>query len=320
MDRSQTVTISIKGRFGIISSAMNKASSLLLSSFLIFLAVPQGSAAPAPEVATYEGLLRAIREIRAASEARIETAVEQEKVREAWETGKLIDEHILLNKERADYGKRVIQRLGKDLAIGRTELYYMLEFARTYPIVPAQGQLSLAHYKELLSVNDETAREEFEKKAMKENWSQRRIRREINKRNASPSPSPEQTKDPLPVITPGPLNTYQVIKLKDFLKIDLGFGIYHDLPEKDAGKFKEGDIVQWNVGARSPRPLTQGGETPPLQKLPNATNADLYTYPALVTQVTDGDSVPRKTAQEMRVGPSKPICGNGLQSALSGFG
>jgi hypothetical protein len=48
--------------------------------------------------------------------------------------------------------------------------------------------------------------------------------------------------------------------------------------------------------------------------------APTYLYKAWVDEVIDGDSVPRKTAQEMRAGPSKPICGNGLQSALSGIG
>ena len=49
-------------------------------------------------------------------------------------------------------------------------------------------------------------------------------------------------------------------------------------------------------------------------------NDILYTYKAYVMDIIDGDSVPRKAAQEMRVGPSKSIYGNGFQSALSGFG
>ena len=44
------------------------------------------------DVQTYDQLVHAIREARAASEKRIEQAVEEEKVREAWEIGKLIDE------------------------------------------------------------------------------------------------------------------------------------------------------------------------------------------------------------------------------------
>ena len=66
---------------------------------------------PAQNATTYDELLASIRKVRQESEARVQAAVEQEKVRESWETGKLIDEHILLRKERAEYGKQVIIKL-----------------------------------------------------------------------------------------------------------------------------------------------------------------------------------------------------------------
>ena len=68
-----------------------------------------------PNGQTYEQLVHAIRVARVSSRQRIEQVVRQEKVREAWETGKLIDEHILLHKKRADYGKQVLARLANDL-------------------------------------------------------------------------------------------------------------------------------------------------------------------------------------------------------------
>ncbi len=74
---------------------MNKAPALVFASLLIFLLAPQGFVAP--EVATYDGLLHAIRAAQARSQTRIEQAVQEEKVREAWEIGKLIDEHVLLS-------------------------------------------------------------------------------------------------------------------------------------------------------------------------------------------------------------------------------
>ncbi|GEM_PF-5317229 len=119
-------------------------NNFLFSFLLIFLLPCQGFAAPG--VATYDGLLQAIRETRAASEARITAAVDEEKVREAWETGKLIEEHILLHKERADYGRQVIERLAKDLGMSRSELNRMVEFARAYPIRAPARKLSWSHY------------------------------------------------------------------------------------------------------------------------------------------------------------------------------
>jgi len=262
--------------------------------FLLAFAFPTPAlpAQPAlPEVGTYDQLLHAIREARAASEKRVEQAVDREKVREAWETGKLIDEHILHHKERADYGKQVIERLSADLGMSRSELNRMVEFARAYPIRAPARKVSWSHYRELLSLNDSKERDEVTQQAEDQSWNRDQVREEVRRRQ-------HRTEAPvkLPEITPGPLYTYQVIRLKDRLKIDLGFGIYHDLPEKDAKKFKEGDIVSV-VGARlpageagSPRPLNQGGETPPLQLAEDAVPADLFTYNATVTQVVDGDT------------------------------
>jgi len=204
-------------------------------------------------VATYEGLLQAIRETRAASEARIEAAVEQEKVREAWETGKLIDEHILLHKERADYGEQVIIKLAEDLETSESELRYILQFARTYPIHPPADELSWSHYRELLSLNDAKDREEVIKRAAKERWSRDQVREEVRRRQ-------RRTEAPvkLPEITAGPLYTYQIIRLKDRLKIDLGFGLYLDLPEKDSKKFKAGDMVRVDPSWRGPFSVIAG--------------------------------------------------------------
>lgn len=239
-----------------------------------------------PEVQTYDQLVHAIRETRTASQARITVAVEQEKVREAWETGKLIDEHILLNKERAKYGEQVLQRLSFDLDTSQTELSLMLQFARAYPIYSPGNKLSWSHYRSLLAVNDPAEREALTRKAEEEGWTRDQVREEVRRRRSRAEGPVE-----LPEITPGPLYTYQIIQLRDRLKIDLGFGIYHDLSEKEAKKFKEGDIVQLNVEAGLRARPSQGNHRGlPLQKLPDATSDDLFTYSATVTQVVDGDT------------------------------
>ena len=136
--------------------------------FLAFaFSSPAFPAPPAlPDVQTYDGLLRAIRGVQAASQKRIEQAVEQEKVREAWETGKLIDTHVLKYKERADYGEQVLLKLAKDLETSETELRYMLQFARTYPIHRPADELSWSHHQALLSLNDPKEREEVTREAL----------------------------------------------------------------------------------------------------------------------------------------------------------
>lgn len=221
------------------------------------------------KVATYDQLISEIRRVRTATEERIEAAVDAEKVREAWEIGKLVHEHILLNN-RAQYGQQVIERLSEDLGMSRTELGYMVEFAKAYPISPKLGKLSWSHYRLLLSVNDREKREALATQAEKEKWSSTKLREEIKKRkHAVNLDSPSE----LAAITPGPLYTYTITRLHDRLKIDLGFGVYRDLSEKDAKKFKEGDIATLEKG-----------------KLKKAEKAPLYTYAAMVTGVVDGDT------------------------------
>ncbi len=266
-------------------------TALLLSVFLFSHQAAAGQETLLPKVETYDELVHAIRETRAASQARIEAAVEQEKVREAWETGKLIDTHILFQKKRAKYGEEVLERLADDLKTSRSELSFMLQFARAYPIFSPAKKFIWSHYRELFSLNDPKARTEVEEEAVRQNWGRDRVREEVRRRKAASSLSSPNTLvgDPdLPEITPGPLYTYQMIRLKDELKIDLGFGLYHDLAEKDAKKFKEGDILS----VRDVNISTDGtwATGPKYIKAEGISVSDLFTYSALVTQVVDGDT------------------------------
>lgn len=245
----------------------------LLSAFLLLFSyqTPAISEVPLRNVASYDELLNAIRQTRAASQARVEAAVEAEKVREAWETGKLIDEHILLHKERAKYGEQVIIKLAEDLGTSETELRYMLLFARTYPIHPSTDELPWGHYRELLSLNDAKQRAEIAVEASRKGWTQKELREEIKKRRLRVS---EEIQLPLEETKPGTLNTYQTFRQEGRLKIDLGFDTYFDLPLEYEKKVNEGEILILD-GSRN---------------LKRATLNDLYTYQAKVTQIVDGDT------------------------------
>jgi endonuclease YncB( thermonuclease family) len=248
------------------NSAVQTAAflSLFLFSNLVF------AQSPAVSVQTYDQLLQAIRQTRTASQQRIEAAVRAEKVREAWETGKLIDEHILLQKERQKYGEQIIDRLAKDLQTDASEIRRMVEFARTYPIHVPAHELSWSHHQALLALNDNKEREEVAKEAETKKWTRDQVREEVRRRNSGVKRTLSSL---LEEIHPGPLYTYQIAGLGGQLKIDLGFGLYRDLSGKDAKKFKEGNLVTLQKG-----------------KLKKAGPAPLYTYAALVTQVVDGDT------------------------------
>ena len=226
-----------------------------------------------PEVKTYDQLVHAIREARAASQIRVEAAVDQEKVREAWETGKLIDTHVLQHKERANYDEQVLAKLAEDLETSESELYRMLKFARAYPILAAPPQLTWSHYRELLSIDDPDQRKRIEEEAVKENWGHKRLRREVSRLRQGKETSTEILK-----AIPGKAATYRVVKARvgpyeGGLALDLGFSNYFQ-PDK-INKFKEGDIVTLEKG--KPKKMKAGEEV-------------LFTYNAYVTEIIDGDT------------------------------
>lgn len=245
-----------------------------------------------PKVATYSELVQAIREARAASQARLDRAVDREKVREAWEIGKLIDQHVLQHKERADYGKKVIIRLANDLATSETELKYMLQFARTYPIRPPADELSWAHYREILSINEDEKRREVTAQAVRENWSRDQVRAEVSRRKISKNrlgQKPEKL-----TAEPGKIETYRIVRAqagpdKGELVIDLGFSNYFRFG--DMSKFKEGDVVQATpLKTSKPGMVSYQFTKIPASRTQTTGDEYLFTYKAYVTQVIDGDT------------------------------
>jgi len=78
-------------------------------------------------LAVYAQLRRRIQETFIQGRERIE----REKVRVYWETGRLIHVHVLAHKDRADYGRRVIERLSEDLEINNTVMSRCLKFYST---------------------------------------------------------------------------------------------------------------------------------------------------------------------------------------------
>lgn len=58
--------------------------------------------------------------------------IEQAKVRTYWETGQLIQRHLLLHEDRAQYGRQIIPRLAENLGISARVLYHCVQFARTF--------------------------------------------------------------------------------------------------------------------------------------------------------------------------------------------
>ena len=72
--------------------------------------------APASAPPTYAELKRLVEETLITGQRQ----VEQAKLRTYWETGRHISDHLMVHRERAEYGRQVIPRLERDLAVPKT--------------------------------------------------------------------------------------------------------------------------------------------------------------------------------------------------------
>lgn len=237
------------------------------------------------DLSSYPVLRRKVQETLLVGQKKIEDA----KVRTYWQTGKLVHEHILLNKDRADYGSTVIQKLSGDLGIGRNVIYRAVQFFRAFPIVATSPQLTWSHYVELSKVSDKKTRLLYASLAEKKGWDTRRlagkIREEIRDLKALKS-----EKIPAPRLVPklGELYTYRLVETEKVngkaaapLQIDLGFNNHYLLTERECRGFKAGEIVESLKDEEGNYSLKKSARK----------EASLFTYRADIERVVDGDTL-----------------------------
>jgi predicted nuclease of restriction endonuclease-like (RecB) superfamily len=114
-------------------------------------------------------------------------AVNSVMVQAYWQIGRVIVEQEQKGRKRADYGKALIaelaRRLTENYGKGFTEsnLKYMRQFYLTFPISHAvRDELSWTHYRLLLKVEKEDAREFYMLEAAENRWSTRELERQIS--------------------------------------------------------------------------------------------------------------------------------------------
>ena len=117
----------------------------------------------------------------------VRSAVNQAMVMTYWQIGQLIVEDEQSGEARAEYGKTVLkkmsdrltQQFGKGFDI--SNLRYMRRFYLAFPIRDAlRPDLSWTHYRLLLKVESEVARQWYMREASSEGWSTRALERQIN--------------------------------------------------------------------------------------------------------------------------------------------
>lgn len=114
-------------------------------------------------------------------------AINTELVKANWEIGKHIVEFEQQGKEKADYGSALLTTLARDLktkygkGFSKSNIYLCrLFYIRYQKFQTVSGKLSWSHYAELLTVSDDLAKSFYEKQSIKENWSFREMKRQID--------------------------------------------------------------------------------------------------------------------------------------------
>ena len=152
----------------------------------------------------YNNLLDRIGEILVKARTAVVREINRAQVLAYWEIGREIVEFEQKGKIRGEYGERLIERLSKDMTqkFGRgfstTNLKMMRLFYQSFPIrqtvsdesikgkksetlsVKLDPMLSWSHYCELLKVEEPLARSFYEQEAIRNNWSVRELKRQIN--------------------------------------------------------------------------------------------------------------------------------------------
>ena len=135
---------------------------------------------------TEQETLNSVRGYIIAAQKQVYTAVNSAMVAAYWNIGKQIYEACGEN-ERAGYGRQLLKFLSEKLTaefgkgFDERNLRSMRQFYVTFPNWNAlRSELSWTHYRSLMKVSDETARNFYLEEAVKSGWSSRQLDRQIN--------------------------------------------------------------------------------------------------------------------------------------------
>ncbi len=131
---------------------------------------------------SYVGLLTDIKSLLTKAKYQAYKAVDNLRVQTYWQVGERIVREELQHKERAEYGKYLIEKLAIDLDFSKRLLYEIVHFYNAYPIVHTlYAQLSWNHYRLLMRINNKSEKEFYEQQIIEQRWSKRILQQEIQK-------------------------------------------------------------------------------------------------------------------------------------------
>jgi len=135
----------------------------------------------------FRGAYSSIKEILQTARSQAFYAVNTAMVKAYWEIGRVIVEEEQRGEGKSGYGERLIldlsERLTKEFGSGfrNRNVWYMRSFYLTYPKVHAvRAELTWTHYRLLLSVENELARDFYLNECINSKWSTRELERQMN--------------------------------------------------------------------------------------------------------------------------------------------
>ena len=133
----------------------------------------------------YSSLLSQITETYKQGQHNATIAINTALVETYWHIGKYIVDFEQKGKQKAEYGKALIDNLSKDLSLAfgkgfsRSNLIYMRLFYSEFPISEKPSHLlSWSHYVELLKISDKLERSFYLQQTIREKWSIPELKRQ----------------------------------------------------------------------------------------------------------------------------------------------
>ena len=182
----------------------------------------------------YARLVKEIRALLAAGKARAQAAVAQELVQTYWAIGKRLSEENLTG--RANYGESVLEDLSEELDVDVRTLQRAVAFFEAYKTAPRGRNLTWAHYRELLALQDEDARAFYAQEAQRLGWTRDQLTQAIQKEAYEQTDGGKTKKARTkPLARPTePTYVYQAVveRVIDgdtvILRVDLGFAVWKE--------------------------------------------------------------------------------------------
>jgi len=239
----------------------------------------------------YASILKKIKEEIARGKDAIAESYRREVIKTHWNIGAILEKPFTGLFENSSERARMIERLAKDLGRPASFFYDLSKFYRYYPLLP-QTSLSWSHYSNLIRVDDEARRGEFEEKAIQESLSALKLYQLIflgkieNKRAEENNQSAILAEPGALSCARGKLYRYRCLFRKDIAcaknqgLVDLGFGFLRKIntpPWKNNGSpvsicsYKDNNDYFIRRATKHPEYL--------------------YTYQAAVVRVIDGDTL-----------------------------